>query len=521
MKKTISILAALMAVMLLASCATAFTKGGGDYRDGKKALKNKKYAEAIEKTLDALDANPEFEEAKDQLKEAFKKGNGLYMGKIEEARASNDQFANETIWPAYDELNKIHKAMAKGGNEASGFDVKDYTAQAEEAKAAAIETRYTAGVTLLEKGNAESAKASVEHFMKVTEWDNAYKEVQNMLKEAPYVAACALLAQGDIKSIRAAYIEFKALDESYKDVSAKKSEAYDLSVTNVVIYSKNSYTNFDKNINTYISKASEFIDSTYEGEARSAQDALKKARKLGVDQVLFAEMNAKFKETPFKKTNTALPDATNAVCSKGEILKSEYSQNIKGSYALIDVKTGKSLTEGKISETRKKEFTITFIFPDTQNGGNDIVTGQKGDANDGYLVNAYFDTLKVLNKFDNPKRTGEWDLKDNFRPEEYNGKTFIVSATMIEFPNEPAGMAGYNRHLVLKKFKEFQSLPTAEYGPAIQEDSYNYKESSTSFYEYMSLLGMGIYEESTVKKAGYPLLRSYTYELSQKLVKFM
>ncbi len=184
MRKTKTALTFLViGLILLGSCAHLFTKGGSDYRAGDRAFNAEKYDEAVIHALQALDVNPEFEDAKALLDKAFKTGTSAYESIITQKKATSEPFRWDDIWKAYASLDKMHRAVAASPYSGE-YSTKPYAAPLGEAREKAAAERYAAGVETLGKGGFRNARKALNHFAKADEAVPGYQDLNAQVAKA-------------------------------------------------------------------------------------------------------------------------------------------------------------------------------------------------------------------------------------------------------------------------------------------------------------------------------------------------
>ncbi|WP_143559170.1 hypothetical protein [Alkalispirochaeta americana] len=160
-----------------------FTKGGGAFRAGDRAFEQGKYAEAVDHALNALETNPDFEEARELLGKAFRTGTTTYEGSIAQKKASSEPFRWDEIWKIYATLEKMHQAVAASPY-SNAFDTKSYAEPLAEARETAAAERYAAGVEALGKGGFGNARIAIEHFEKAAEAIPGYQDLNDQMAQA-------------------------------------------------------------------------------------------------------------------------------------------------------------------------------------------------------------------------------------------------------------------------------------------------------------------------------------------------
>lgn len=190
--KRASVLLMAAVILLSTSCAHMFTKGGGDYRAGNKAYEQGSYDQAVEKLLSALSANPEFEDARSLLDQAFTEGDKRYRSDISAAESSDDDFAYDSIWKTYRALQNMHQAMA-GSPYASEYSIEDFSDALAQSKEKAASAHYQAASELLNAGGYKNARQALGHIAETREIIENYKEIADLYSQAQKMAIAKVM----------------------------------------------------------------------------------------------------------------------------------------------------------------------------------------------------------------------------------------------------------------------------------------------------------------------------------------
>lgn len=286
----------LIAILMLSSCGTLFTKGGGDYRTGDKAYKAGNFAAAAEGAIAALEANPDFEEAKDLLSRSFDKATEALEGEIEAVRSGSEQFPNETIAPLYEKLSSIH---SRAGKLNLGLEVKDYSAELKTAQDAILEDRYQAGIAALEAGGYQNARLAEQYLDFVRQQDSDYKDINYYLNQAwdASVAKLAIHAAGDLGDLAARLGKQLGENKQFNDVNK--------------------------------------LVSLGAGANASAAEVVSQAKGAGVDMVLYITGSVSSDSNPI-----SIEDKELFTGFTGTALTAGYKVTISGDWQIIDVATG-------------------------------------------------------------------------------------------------------------------------------------------------------------------------------------
>lgn len=331
-------------LLALTSCATMFTKGGRQYREGDRAREAGKYIEAASLAIEALDKNPEFEEAKVLLDQAFTHGTDAWEQAIADLESSDDEFAYDRIYPLYEKLEALHSTV-RASTHARGFDVASYAEKIIAAKENAAEAHYLAGVATLEAGDFRSARKAVRQFQ----------------------AADRIV-------------------EGYKDASALEAEARELAVVTVMVYASGEPQGvFDESFGHQVIRSagvSQFTELVSGGPAAGTADIEEVLSHAdGADFVLYATgtvAGEAYGPTQGEQTEF-YPDTTGYELSVG------YESSLEGSFELYDVDTGESVVGNSLAVAQSEHITMRVFEPSE--------TGEYTVATDDGEVTGTFDVV--------------------------------------------------------------------------------------------------------------------------------
>ncbi len=288
----------LAGTLMISSCGTLFTKGGGDYRTGEKAYKAGNYVAAAEGAISALEANPDFEEAKDLLNRSFPKATEALEGGIEAVRSSSEQFPNETIAPLYEKLSGIHSRAGKLG---LGLAVQDYSAELKTAQEAILEDRYQAAIAALEAGGYKNARLAER------------------------------------------YLDFvRQRVSDYKDINYYLNQAWDASVAKLYIHTAGDVSNLGEYVSKALKENKQFNDvnkivnpSLGLGSNASVAEVVSGAKSEGIDILFYIEGAISSDANPVSENDKELFTGF-----QGTTLTASYKATLSGNWQIIDVATG-------------------------------------------------------------------------------------------------------------------------------------------------------------------------------------
>lgn len=192
----LGLIALSAALIALTSCATMFTRGGKQYRDGERALEAGDYVSAASLAIDALDKNAEFEEARSLLSRAFNQGTARWEAAVSDLESSGEQFAYDSIYPLYEKLEALHSTVGDSMHGAD-FDVERYADRIADAREKAADAHYQAAIAALEKGDFRSARNAVREFNVVQRIVPDFKDAAALQDKARELATVTLMVYAD------------------------------------------------------------------------------------------------------------------------------------------------------------------------------------------------------------------------------------------------------------------------------------------------------------------------------------
>ncbi len=322
-------IAIVAALLMLAGCATMFTKGGSQYRQGERALKAGDYTQAVARAIEALDKNPEFEEARALLDRAFTQGTQTWEEAIAQLESSGEQFAYDKIYRCYEALEKLHTVAADSAH-AANLEVKSYSDKIAAAKETAAEAHYQAGVAALEAGDFRSARQAVAQFQ---------------------------TAQGIL--------------EGYKDASDLEATARELAIVSMAVYVPESQAafftdSFGRSVarSAGVEEFTEIVNASSMGVSGDASldEVVSHARDTGADFVLYVTGTVSGETYgPTQGKPTEFYPATT-----GYELTAGYQSALNGSFALVDVAAGDTVVDQPLEVVHSDEITVRVFEPTTQ-----------------------------------------------------------------------------------------------------------------------------------------------------------
>ncbi|MBI9059704.1 MAG: hypothetical protein JEZ01_18210 [Labilibaculum sp.] len=170
-------------LIIVASCST-----------GNKALQNGDYYSAVLKSVERLRSNPDKEKAQLTLKESYPLAVNWYEQEINYLLASNDPFKHSKTVGHYQSLNRMANEIRRcpGALRIISYP-KQFQHEENMAKQNAAPECYAAGMLELEKNTRTDAVKAFHHFEKANSYVLNYKDVDEKMKEAEYMATLKVI----------------------------------------------------------------------------------------------------------------------------------------------------------------------------------------------------------------------------------------------------------------------------------------------------------------------------------------
>lgn len=185
MKKIYLVLLMFLPVIFLYNCSS-----------GKKAFENGNYYQAVVKSVDRLRSNPDHKKSKAVLRKAYDYAVQTIENDAATKLASNDPFKYTESIRYYQKLNSLRDEIRRSPGALEVIpNPKAYHSKIENLKALATDENYNEGLRLLERGSREEARAAYYLFVTANEFTPAYKDVNNLMEKAKFVATLKVLVE--------------------------------------------------------------------------------------------------------------------------------------------------------------------------------------------------------------------------------------------------------------------------------------------------------------------------------------
>jgi len=163
---------------------------------GEKALQQGNYFAAVSKAVDRLRSNPDKVKAQETLLSSYPLAVNWYEKEINTLMASADPFKNTKSVDKYNLLNRMYKDINKCPAAMQLIpNAKSYHNELEMAKQNAAPECYEAGLKELAKGGRQDGINAFHHFNKTNTFVPNYRNVQEKIKEAEYIATLKVIIE--------------------------------------------------------------------------------------------------------------------------------------------------------------------------------------------------------------------------------------------------------------------------------------------------------------------------------------
>ena len=219
------IISSLLTPVFTLLCLTGCGGRHSEFMDSAQAnYRAKDYNAALRDTVMALQYNPNYEKAQIYVKAFFDTTVRVHQDRIKTLESISDKFRWDQIVAEYEGLIEINKLVSslppltrKKTSEPIIFDIKDYTAQFNEALEEAAAAHYQEGIRLADlSDDPDTQKRAAKEFKMVAEFITDYKDTQTRYEQARSagVKRIAILTFEDKSGRRRAY---GALSETITD----------------------------------------------------------------------------------------------------------------------------------------------------------------------------------------------------------------------------------------------------------------------------------------------------------------
>ena len=178
----------LLLSLFVAACST-----------GKKALQRGDYLKSVEQAVNRLQSNPTNRKARETLRQAYPQLTRYYEGQIAQAKRSHDPLRWEQVSLYYSFLDEAYEMIQRSPAALALIpNANNYQADLNAAKIKAAEARYALGMQALDRGRAgerAQAKQAYEHFNVALEYQNNFRDSDQLMQEARDLATVYVLVE--------------------------------------------------------------------------------------------------------------------------------------------------------------------------------------------------------------------------------------------------------------------------------------------------------------------------------------
>lgn len=181
---------------------------------GEKAMEKGNYYEAVMKSIKRLRSNPNKQKALQTIKQAYPLAVRYHQQQIQQTLASANPLKWTRVVGHYQTLNRLAQEIDRCPAALNIItDFGYFITELEDAKSQAGPECYNAGIQALQEGTRESAKIAYSHFKKANQFVPGYRDVQQKIEEAHYMATLKVV----LENIPLASRQFKLSADFFQD----------------------------------------------------------------------------------------------------------------------------------------------------------------------------------------------------------------------------------------------------------------------------------------------------------------
>ncbi len=178
MKRTILFLGFVVTMAYLSSCSS-----------GKKSLEQGNYYNATLQAINRLRQNPNQKKAAETLRDSYPLAVRLLENQADNRLASNDPFKWRSVMDSYTKINHMYEEINRSPGALSVVpNPKNYYSQLENARNNAADESYEQGLRQLALNTRLAAKEAFFLFRDVNSFVPGFKDVNNKMAEARFIA---------------------------------------------------------------------------------------------------------------------------------------------------------------------------------------------------------------------------------------------------------------------------------------------------------------------------------------------
>ncbi len=171
----------LKIIICILTASVAFTS----CNTGKNLYTKGNYYEAVLRSVEKLQKNPNNKKALETLTNAYPNALEFYLDQLENQKNSSSNFKNTNAVYNYNKLNNMYEKIQLSPTAKKLIpNPKKYYTEIEKINPRAAEEQYSAGLESLNFGNRENAKKAYYYFLKADEFVKNYKDVNQKIDEA-------------------------------------------------------------------------------------------------------------------------------------------------------------------------------------------------------------------------------------------------------------------------------------------------------------------------------------------------
>jgi len=162
----------------------------------KKLLERGDYYAAVFKAVDKLQKSPNNKKARSALRQAYPYALSQLLNQAKHAGQANDPLRWTKTADVYQKINRMYETVQRSPAAMQVIsNPKNYYKEYAGVKEKAAEEQYNLGEKALSFNTRESAKEAYYHFMKASEFESGYRDVNDKIAESHYYATLKVVVE--------------------------------------------------------------------------------------------------------------------------------------------------------------------------------------------------------------------------------------------------------------------------------------------------------------------------------------
>ncbi|WP_017731102.1 hypothetical protein [Nafulsella turpanensis] len=163
---------------------------------GKKAYERGDYYTAVLKSVNRLRKNPDHKKSGETLRKSYPMALQTLEQKIQHIQTANDPYKWKKALNIYGQINQMYEEIIHAPGALAIIPTpRNYYKAVDEVRNKAAEESYQAGRSLLAQNTREAAKEAFFHFAEVERLVPGYKDVEDQIAEAEFMATLKVVVE--------------------------------------------------------------------------------------------------------------------------------------------------------------------------------------------------------------------------------------------------------------------------------------------------------------------------------------